>query len=307
MSELNNPGCVLVGANTGVPDCAFIPDKFVGAILVPKNLIILDADIPTIITKLQALVLEAAKDRVYPVFRFEEITDNSGEETIAELGYGSKQIVKDGKYDFTFRIVQGGMCLQNNLRTFNGAGRKVLFIDGNNVIYGTKVPTGVAGLSMDFFYAKPFKINDGTNATMFNVRFALSKPSEFNENVAFIKADVDVEESVKGIIDLDLSILANVAGKITIGVKTACDKIDLFETFKTELASGSLWKVTKAGVAVAVTSVVASVTLPGFAVSFVGTGVHKITLAAPATLAIALIGGAPDNGFEADILTATMV
>ena len=37
MSELNNPGCVLVGANTGIPDCAFIPDKFVGAILVPKK------------------------------------------------------------------------------------------------------------------------------------------------------------------------------------------------------------------------------------------------------------------------------
>lgn len=307
MAELNNPGCVLVvGANTGIPGCAFIPDKFVGAILVPKNLVIEDTDIPTIVSKLQELAMAATKDRIYPVFRFEEITDNSEEETIATLGYGSKQIVKEGKYDFTFRITQGGLCFQNKLRTFNGSNKKVLFVDGNNVIYGTKVEGGIAGLSMDFFYAKPFKANDASNAAIFNVRFALSKPSEFNENVAFVKVDEDVEEAVKGLIDLELTQLAIDAGKVTVGIRTSCDKVDIFESFGDALASGDLWKVTKNGADVVVTSVAKSATLPGWDVSFTGTDVHVITLVSPAELALANIGGDPENGFEAGSLTVTL-
>lgn len=307
MSELNNPGCILiVGANTGIPGCSFAPDKFVGAILVDKTFKIADADIPAIVTKLQELTLASGRNRIYPIFRFEEITDNSEEETIATLGYGAKQPVKEGKYDWTFRLLQGGMCLQNRLRSFNGSSKKVLFVDGNNVLYGTRVPGGLAGFSMDFFYAKPFKANDASNAAIFNVRFALSKPKEFNEDVAFVKIDQDVEESVKGLIDLELVQLAVAAGKATVGIRTACDKVDIFEAFGDALASGPLWSVKKAGVTVPITTVVENPTLGGWDVSFVGTGDHVITLASAEDLAAAEIGGYPENGYEAGLLKVTM-
>ncbi|MEA5110374.1 hypothetical protein SDC9_36971 [bioreactor metagenome] len=307
MAELNNPGCVLVlGANTGVPGCDFAPDKFVGAILIDKSTIIEDADIPDIITKLQELTLATGRDRIHPIFRFEEITDNSEEETIATLGYGSKQVVKEGKYDWMFRIVKGGLCLNNKLRSFNKANKKVLFVDSSNVIYGTRVEGGITGFTMDFFYAKPFKANDASNAAIFNVRFALAKPEEFNEKVAFVKADQDIEEAVKGLIDLELVELAVATGKVTVGIRTACDKVDLYPSFDDALAAGELWKVTKAGANVAITSVAKNDTAGGWDVSFTGTGEHVITLAAPSVLAAANVGGYPENGFEAGILTSTL-
>jgi len=306
--EINNPGCAVTeGANTGTPGCAFMPDKIVGAILIPKNKIILTADIPDIIAELQAMTLAAVADRAYPIFRFEEITDNSEDLTVSTFGYGGKGIGKEGRYDWTFRIVSGGLCHQNNLRKFNGTTMKVLLIDSENVIYGTSVPTGMAGLSLDFFYAQPWKAADGSNTTMFNVRFALAKPKELNENVAYVKVDEDVEENVKGLLDLELYQLAVVAGKATIGIRTACDKTDIYGTFETPLAAGGLWTcLGPTGAAVSITSVAANDTLGGWDVNFTGTGVHTIGLTTPALLAAAHIGEAPDNGFEGNTVAVTM-
>ncbi|KAF0193985.1 MAG: hypothetical protein FD166_3611 [Bacteroidetes bacterium] len=307
MSELNNPGCVLiVGANTGVPGCTFAPEKFVGAILVPRNFIIADADIPSIISKLQELTLASKANRIYPVFRFEEISDNSEEPSIATLGYGSKQVTKEGKYDWTFRIIQGGLCYQNKLRAFNKSNMKVLFIDAEDVIYGTRVSGGLAGLSLDFFYASPFKANDASNSAIFNVRFALSKPREFNEDVAFVKADQDVEEAVKGVIDIELVQLAVAANSVTVGLRTACDKVNLFDSLSAPIADGNLWLVTKNGAPVTITGVSENAGLKGWNVLFTGTGEHVITLVSPEELAAVEVGGAPENGFEAGTLKVTM-
>lgn len=307
MAELNNPGCILViGANTGIPGCDFAPDKFVGAILIDKSTIIEDADIPDIISKLQELTLATGRDRIHPIFRFEEIADNSEEETVSTLGYGSKQVVKEGKYDWTFRIVKGGLCLNNKLRAFNKASKKVLFIDSNNVIYGTRVEGGITGFTMDFFYAKPFKANDASNAAIFNLRFALAKPEEFNEKVAFVKADQDIEEAVKGLIDLELVQLEIAPGKVTVGIRTACDKVNLYEAYGDVLAAGELWKVSKNGAPVTVLSVVKDDKLGGWSISFTGTGEHVITLVSASELAAANVGGYPENGYEAGILKATL-
>lgn len=306
MGNLNTPVCTLViGSNTGVPGCTFAPDKIVGAILTDKSYVILDADIPDIIAKLQIAVLAAGKDRAYPIFRFEEIADNSEDETISTLGYGSKQVTKDGTYDWSFRMTNG-LCFHNHLRGFNMADKKVFFIDSNNYIYGTKVATGMQGFSMDFFYAKPFKIADGSNATQFVARFAMGKPSEFNEYVAFVKSDVDVENNVKGVIDVELYQKAVVAGKATVGIRTACDKVDLYDTFDDEFADATVWGCTKAGAAVVITGVVKNAASKGWDVSFVGVGDHVLSLVGAAALAAKNIGGAPDNGYEGNTLAVTM-
>jgi hypothetical protein len=308
MSELNVPVCVIgSGANTAIPGCVFAPDKFIGAILVDPSFVVEAADIPDIIAKLQEATLAVGKLRIYPIFRFEEIADNSEEETVTTLGYGSKQVVKDGKYDWTFKQNVGGLCLQARLRSFNKSTKKVLFVDSNNVIFGTITKDGgLTGLTLDFFYAKPFKANDGSNAAIFNLRFALAKPEEFNEHIAFVKADVDVEENVKGLIDLELVNLAVVAGKATVGIRTSCDKVDVYDTLDTALAVGTLWKASKAGADVVISAVVKNDTLKGWDVSFVGTGEHVLTLAAPSVLAAANVGGAPENGYEGGTLTVTM-
>lgn len=310
MSILNNPGCVVTAANTGLPDCPFTPDKFVGAILIDKSYVFADADVLTataFLTKLQELVLTTGKNRAYPIFRFEEITDNSEEETVVTLGYGGKQVVKDGKYDWTFRLTKGGLCFQKKLRAFNKVDKKVLFIDDSGNIYGTVNSSGFTGFSMDFFFAKPFKASDGSNAAMFNARFALSKPKEFNDDVAFIKTDLDVEESVKGILDVELTEEASIVGYSTISVKTACDKVSIYDLFADDLADPDMWVVkTSAGVEVTVSAVTKVAVSEAWKLAFTGTGAHTIQLAEPSVLATAGIGGGTGNGFESDVITVTM-
>lgn len=311
MAELNNPGCALVvGGNTGVPGCVFTPSNIVGAILIDKSRKLLKTEIEsgTFLTTLQTKTMAVGKDRIYPIFRFEEVTDNSEEATIATLGYGSKQLVKEGKYDLTFRHVKGGQCLQNKLRNFNHMDMKVLFVDSNNTIIGTLNADGdVVGLSMDFLHAAPVKMADGTNPAIYTIRFALSKPEELNDNVAFIKMDVDVEENVKGIIDLTLSEVSKTSGSVKVAIKTSCDKVNLFDLYSDDLAEGNVWVVKdSSGDDVVVSGVTADTATKSWSVAFTGTGVHTITLVPPANLDAAEIGGYPDNPYEASVLRVTM-
>lgn len=306
MGELNTPVCIVAtGSNTGVPGCTFAPDKIIGAIITDKSFMVADADIPDIITKLQEAALAAGAGRVHPVFRFEDITDNSEDETISTLGYGTKQVTKDGTYDWSFRMTNG-LCFHNKLRGFNQADKKVFFVDSNNYIYGTRVTGGIQGFTTDFIYAKPFKIADGSNATQFVIRFALGKPAEFNEFVGFVRSEVDVENAVKGNIDLELYEIAKVAGKATVGIRTACDKANVYDTLDDEFADGTVWLCTKAGADVVITGVVKNAASKGWDVSFAGVGDHVISLVGPAALAAKNIGGAPDNGYEGNTLTVTM-
>lgn len=299
MTTINTPTCSTGGGNTGIPACQLSPEKIIGAILVDNSFSLSQAEADELIETLQTKTLLTGRDRVYPVFRFDEIADNSEEEVMASLGYGSKQVVRDGKYDWTFRMLNSGLCLQAKLRKFNKRKMKVLFVDSDNIIFGTRNPSGdITGFSLDFFYAKPFKIADGSNPSIFQVRFALSKPQEFNDNVVYMNPGVDVEEAVKGIIDLELYEIAKVAGKATIGVRTHCDKVNIYDSFATALAVATLWSVTKAGATVTITTVSANDTTKGWDISFTGTGEHVINLVSAAYLAAASVGGAPDNGYE---------
>jgi len=306
--NINTPTCVVGGANTGIPACAMAPDKFIGAILIDRNKTFTEAELQDFITTLQSLTLSSGKNRAYPIFRFEELADNSEEETVSTLGYGSKQVAKEGKYDWTFRLLKGGLCFQSKLRAFNKSDKKVLFVDSNNIIFGTRASNGeVTGFSMDFFYAKPFKAADGSNAAIFQVRFALSKPGELNDSVVYINPGVDVEESVKGVVDVELTKVSAAAGSIKVAVKTVCDKTDLYDSFADDLASGSLWKLSKAGTPVAVTTVEKDEATKSFTLTFTGTaGTYQVALASASVLAAAGIGGAPENGFEGSPLTVTI-
>lgn len=313
MSILNTPTCVVGTGNTGIPACFLNPKEIIGAILVHKSKVF-DADTDLVSAAafkaaLQAAVMATGTGKIYPIFRFGEVADNSEDVVINTTGYGNKMPIREGKYDWTFKLMKGGICLQNHLRmfNFNKADWKVLFIDSDNLVYGVKNSDGdLAGLTLDFLYAYPFKLSDSSKPTDYQIRFALSKIKEFNDNVGYMQCDFDVEEEVKGLIDLQLEVLATALGKATIGIKTLCDKVDLFETYHTLLASVGLWTCTKAGVAVTITGVAASSTVSGWEISFTGTGVHTIGLAAPSVLAAAGVGGYPENGFEGIPVSATM-
>jgi hypothetical protein len=313
---LNDPGCTGVNsANTGTPGCAFFPDQIVGAILIDKDKIFSNADLTTFIPTLQALCLAGSATRVYPIFRFDAVTDNTEDVSVKTLGYGGKRINKEGKYDFTFEMVQGGHCHNNQLRAFNNDNsKKVLFVDKNNMVMSvTDGGTGMKGFSMDFFYAYPFKINQGEEQASFRVRFALDRPEEMNEQMVYFDAGESVEDAIKGLLDIEMYDLGagSATNKHIIGVRTKCDKVSLYDAYSSTLISAfaTIFSATLAGVADNPTGAAGVPLLKGIELTFPTVGVHIISMATPAVLAATpnFIGGTPDNGYECmETLLATV-
>ena len=308
MSEYNKPSCTTEVGNTGVNDCSFDPKHIIGAMLIPKSKVFTENELAAIKTTLQTGTLAAPELRMYPIFKFVALTDGSEEETISTKGYGNKSVNREGKYDWTFEVMGGGVCLQKKLRMFNGNKKyKVLFFTADKYLVGTKDTTGqLMGVAYDDIYAKPFKLSDGTNDTMYMIRFLLSKPEELNDTPFAMKLDFDPEENIKGLIDLELYEVSVTTGEATIQVRTACDKLNLYDLYTTELTNVANWTVSKAGAEVTIDVIVPNATTKDFTLHVSNTGDHVFTLAAPATLAADGMGGAPDNGYEAGTVTVTL-
>lgn len=302
---LNDPGCTTYGGNTGTPGCAFFPDQIVGAILIPEAKEFSNSDLDTFVATCQTLSISGKATRIYPIFRFDAITDNSEDVSIGTLGYGGKKINKEGKYDWIFEMVQGGHCHNNQLRKFNNdKSKKVLFVDAKGIVYGVKTSSnGLKGFTLDFFYAYPFKVNTGEEVAKFMVRFALAKVNELNEDIGYFDCGADLEDALPGIVDVELYDIGSsaTAKKHIIGVRTVCDKVSLYDSYSAAIVSGfaTIFTATKSGAAANPTACVAVPESKGWELEFAATGDHIITLGTPSVLSAASVGTPPAMGYEA--------
>ena len=121
----------------------------------------------------------------FPIFLFEALTDNSEDIVKQTLGYGNTSVTRDGKYNWTFQFVKGGLMFNKNMRKFNYCkNRKVIFFDKENRCYMADAGSGTAkGFALDYIHTKPFKLNDGSNITQYMVEFALTDAAELNDEV----------------------------------------------------------------------------------------------------------------------------
>lgn len=309
---IDDPGCAAsIGGNTGNPGCTMMPKNFVGAFLVRKDQAFDAADLADILTELQTRSLAAASVRLYPVGRFEEVKDNSEDITYQTYGYGGKYLVKEGRYDWTFSIVNGGLCHHKQFRKFHGSKDfAVILYDADNTLYFNKKADGdYYGFSLENFNAIPWKVNDGSKGAAFDVHFALADPRELNDNVAYVKVDQSPFSSVPGILDVTLSIqTAFGTGTMKVTAKKSCSKEDLYDEFQTEIAAAGAWVLKDdAGNTKTITSVTADATVGGWIIAAtLGADNYTLSLATPAALAALNIGGPPDTGFESNVLSFTV-
>lgn len=314
MSILNIPLCPgNTGGNTGVPTCFFDPGKIKGVIVMAKTKYFTPtnmADEATLLAAMRAATLATGSARIYPIFRFQAVTDNSEDTVKVTSGYGEVDVAREGNYNWLFEMANGGMCYQKQLRNFNFNSGKwaVMLVDDENKLIGRVDASGnLYGFTTGILHAHPLKINDGSNNTKYNLEIGLPNPKQLNDqfgNVPFVTTDI--ESDVLGLLDVELVQLAVALDKVTIGARLNIGKTDLFADLSTLLADAGLWTCTKAGAAVTITGVVASTTYDGWEISFTGTGVHVINLAAPATLAAAHVGESPNNGYEGIAVSVTM-
>jgi hypothetical protein len=134
MGKINKPLCATEYGNTGYGDCFLEPSKWVGAIQVPSNFEISEADLADLQAFLNTKVSAGIGVRIFPYHNFISVTDNTEDITINTTDYGDKIFIRDGFYDFTFRYLKGGVQLHQEIGQNEGSSSKsFLFYDGNNV------------------------------------------------------------------------------------------------------------------------------------------------------------------------------
>lgn len=313
---INDPGCVVVNANTGMPDCPFLPDKIVGIMLFDKDTVFTanhTASITAFIAQLQALCYVTGQTRIYPVPGLIFESDNSTAPTVVTDAYDGRNIAKDGKYDWTFNMPFGGALYHKKLRLYNKQKKNVLLWDDEGNVYGTLTSAGLfATLSTDFVYAHPWKIHTGADAAKFQIQVALSKTKQLNEDLAVIKTGMAIEDNVKGLIDVVLEQFGATTSKLQIKMYTKDDRIDLYDTYAAGLVSGGVTSFavsTSAGIAVTPSSIALNATAKCIELnsSAAFANANTVKLAAVSVLAGFGMGSITiGNGYESNTLTITI-
>ncbi|MEG1738675.1 MAG: hypothetical protein RR137_08980 [Odoribacter sp.] len=287
MSELNKPMCNQAGANSGVPDCDFVPGRIIGAILLNKSKVFSGVELDDFVSTLKKSAQSPINDRVYPIFRFGTLNDGSVEPTAAALGIGYEKYINDGSYKLTFPLVNGSACYVEHLRKFNG-GRYACLLVHDNGITGVRIGDGVRGFTLSQFYAHKPKMGDDANSTTYNVEIAMPNPKEFVDQLAFLNTDNDIEYEIKGVRDYMMVQKSAAAATVTVDIIDTCSKQSIIGIYGNELADTTLWT--------GATAVVVANGLLSFTGTF-STG-KQIICANTEALALKGIGGSPEYGVE---------
>lgn len=316
---INTLNCADGAKNTGNGSCVLDPKKIIGGIEVPFGAFLTAANLASQSALQAALLAKVTLDspllRWYPIWNFEGLEDTSDELTKQTLGYGGEYPVREGYYKWKFQFLVGGLCLLKNLRTHNGSGKYYYFIDSDGVLFGVKSGIGMASIlkpvPIQYFYAEPFKINDGSNFTAYKINFAFMQ-KYLNDFVGFADtSDFDVT-AVAGLQDLSIeNFNALTAGVVKLQVFVGCDHMNLYDMYSAVLAVAANWQVKNklTGAVINITSVVLDAankaltfTLDTADTDYPGSGADlTIQLVAPTALSTA---GMP--GYETNILTLTV-
>lgn len=271
MSILNTIVCVAAGGNTGIPNCAFTFKNLKGGFLVPPGFELTEAQLASSATVMAALIAAVNNDnpleRIYPLPETVTFTDATEDAVTQTLGYGAPVIVRDGKYNFTQQFIKGGNCVNKALQKFNEGNYRWMGFDAAGVLIGTKVGATLKGVPLDYFYAQPFRFNDGSNVAIFAYRLSFD-PIYINQNVGFVPLDYTELAALNGLQNVNISLAAaRAANVIKVRLTSGCDGTNLFDLYETELADVTNFVVTEAGANITITSVVADTNLKAFTIT----------------------------------------
>ena len=290
-----------------------------GAILTPKGYQISNANLATVAALLAALQADCNNAnkaaRLFPIYGFEQISDNSEDLQVQTTSIGSRKPVRDGYNDWGFEFFTGGLSLLNQLRKFNkqSDSHDFFFIDANNRLIGMTATDSTGNTIMQaipsnggFFFAHPFKMNDGGKLAGYKLQFVFH-PKYINDLVNYVDLNaVDLATTLYALEDVNLTGIADgTSGTYDIVLQTPTG-IYLATNYAAALTQNGAWVATntQTGVAIPITGVTAKgdghtflVVLNKVDANYPTVGGQKvtITLAAPAALAALTT---PLTGFE---------
>lgn len=290
--------------NTGVCECFFDPKLITGGLLVPKDKVftateLLDVNIQA---TLEAAVAEDSKgQRSFPLPSFNNITDNSAEDTVQTFGYGGQETVVEGNYDWLLAYRKGGLNLSNAMRSFSGLIGKyrLILFENQNTLIGTSRKDangdwGVGGIPLEDLKGMKFKVADGTNLAGYGTKVSF-KPEYINEAIAFKKVDkaTYLLSELEGLEDIKLTLedVNEAETEVTVSATSACGSTNMYDDNADALAEATAWVYKRADGTEVVISVVKDDALEAWVITPTG-GVldgDTITLAAVSVLAAAPI------------------
>jgi hypothetical protein len=234
MATLNKLSDLSTIGNTGVGGLFFDPKIIIGAFLCPKGF---ELDISSIQANLVAATHNSTKrSRIYPIYDFLSPKDATEDKIMQQFNTGAKKPVREGYNDWSFQFVQGGVDLLQNLRNFNGSLWDFIFVDSLNRLIGItgSSATKLRAVPSDggFFWANPWKSNDGTKVTEYMVQFVFNV-KYLNNILAFVEAGFDVQTTINGLQDVNLAVeTGGVAGtyKLTAKTKVGLNLAELYPT-----------------------------------------------------------------------------
>lgn len=301
MEGINKIFCGSDVRNTGRCECYFDPKLITGAILVPKNRVLTEAELAdlTIQSTLETAGMAAKALRFFPIQPFVQVTDGTEAPVKQTFGYGGSVNIREGKVVWLFQFTEGGVSLSNAARSFNHLIGKynVIFIESQNTLIGTSRRDangnwGLAGIPMIDIYTKPWGVSDGSNTTNYAIEFTF-EPVYINEKIAFKRVSIEsyLLAEFNGLEDILLTSLSGEDGDVNhiVGGSTDCGSSDLYDLYADELAQIGAWSVkSSAGVVKPITSVVKDDALKGWNITLTVPGVFAdgdvITLVAPSVL-----------------------
>lgn len=288
---INQVVCAQGGANTGIGDCFFDPKNFVRTFIVPANFKLTETQLLTpeaTLTALQdAAKADLAANRIYPTPEIQGITDNSEDVVTQTLGYGSPFVVRDGKYAFQFQYTKGGLCISNALRKFNSNSVRLIIIDAEGYVIGTRVGNEIQGIPLDVFYARPMKPNDGSNIAVYSYQVTFN-PVYLNEKVGFMKLSLADLLMIDGLQNINILKSSRAAAVLKVKTLAGCSQVNLYDTYATELADDALWVAKMNGKSVDIVSVATDPNIEGFTVTLDTTDPDYVA-GAPVTLSLEVV------------------
>lgn len=304
--EINQLECLITAGNTGVGSCFFDIKNMVGTILAPKGY---ELDVVNLQANLIAAAHNASKaNRIYPIYDLVNTTDNTEDKIVQTMNTGAKYVVREGDNDWKFQYVDGGLSLNKELRKFNGSSWDFYFVDATNQLIGVQgsTDTKIKAIPSRFFWASPFKLNDGTKITEYMVQFVF-ETKHLNDFYAIVKADFDIPTVVNGLQNVTVTGTGSaVPGTYDMEVLTTATKSNLGDTFGDDLADPALWVATNflTGNAITISTTVYNAVTKKYALGldvadpdYPGVGeFSNINIAAPAVLQAAGIDGYESTG-----------
>lgn len=295
MSVINKKTCLESGGNTGYGQCFFDLDVMKGMFIVSQDFALTEdqlASVDTVVAALEAATIAAKSSRAYPLHKWVTPTNNSSDVTLQTFGNGAVRVTSEGKYDFTYQYLDGGMCLNKSLRKFNNSGGwAAYFYDNSGQLVGYKVGNTLKGIPLDLLYIPKMTPADYSNATVYAVRVSFD-PVYLNDKFGIVEADdFTTWESIKGVNDVALTATRE-AAVITATASSGCAGTNLYDLFSDELAVVGAWvaKNKATGAAITIDSVTANADAEGWDITLddgdadYTTGAVTLSLATAAAL-----------------------